>query len=115
MRFLVQLLGFALILLGVYFLGRNIIFTTNAYPYFWRGLSADLSIFCLVLGVLWLVIVPVGAKNLGWIFVIAGIVFVFGSSRAILNPTSLWQFFISFAAMTLGYRMLATGRSPFRH
>ncbi|MEO0407504.1 MAG: DUF4058 family protein [Cyanobacteria bacterium P01_A01_bin.135] len=113
MRFLVQLLGFALMLLGVYFLGRNIIFTTNASPYFWRGLAADLSVLCLVLGVVWLLIMPIGARHLGWVFIIAGIVFVFGSSRAILNPTSLWQFFVAFAAMSSGYKMLATGRSPF--
>ncbi|MGB3612921.1 MAG: hypothetical protein WBA10_03940 [Elainellaceae cyanobacterium] len=113
MRFLIQLIGFALVLLGVYFLGRNIIFTTNVNPYFWRGIAADLSILCLVLGIVWLVIVPIGAKNFGWIFVGAGIVFVFASSRAILNPTSLWQFFVSFGAMVSGYKMLATGRLPF--
>ncbi len=113
MRFLVQLIGFALMLLGVYFLGRNIVFTTNVYPYFWRGLSADLSVLCLVLGVVWLLIMPIGARHFGWVFLIAGIVFVFGSSRAILNPTSLWQFFVAFAAMASGYKMLATGRSPF--
>lgn len=110
MRFIVQLLGFALVLLGIYFLGRNIFFTTNVSPYFWRGLAADLSILCLVVGVLWLIIVPLGAKSYGWIFVAAGIVFVFASSRAILAPTSLWQFFVSFGAIALGYKLLSTGR-----
>jgi len=112
MRFLVQLIGFALILLGVYFLGRNIFFTTNVSPYFWRGIAADLSILCLVVGILWLIILPIGAKSYGWIFVAAGIIFVFASSRAILTPTSLWQFFVSFGAMAIGYRMLASGRLP---
>ncbi|MEB3357485.1 MAG: hypothetical protein VKK04_12225 [Synechococcales bacterium] len=110
MRFLIQLLGFGLILLGVYFLGRNIFFTTNVSPYFWRGIAADLSILLLVVGILWLVILPLGAKSYGWIFVIAGILFIFFSSRAVLNPTSLWQFFVSFGSMAIGYKMLATGR-----
>lgn len=112
MRFLTQLIGFALMLLGVYFLGRNIFFTTNVSPYFWRGIAADLSILCLCLGILGLVFLPLGAKSFGWIFVAAGIVFIFFSSRAILSPTSLWQFFISFGAMAAGYKMLATGKLP---
>lgn len=112
MRFFIQLIGFALVLLGVYFLGKNIFFTTNVSPYFWRGIAADLSILLLVVGILWLVVVPIGAKNIGWVFIFAGIVFVFASSRAILTPTSLWQFFVSFTAMAAGYRMLATGKLP---
>jgi hypothetical protein len=41
MRFLALFGGLALILLGIYFLGSNIIFTTHAYPW-WRGVAADL-------------------------------------------------------------------------
>lgn len=114
MRFLIQLVGFALMLLGLYLLGRNIIFTTNISPYFWRGIAADASILLLTIGLLWLVIVPMGdQKSYGWAFVIAGVFLVFFSSRAVLNPTSLWQFFLSFGSMIAGYRMLATGRMPF--
>ncbi|WP_204154304.1 hypothetical protein [Leptolyngbya sp. CCY15150] len=113
MRFLIQLIGFALLLLGIYFLGRNIFFTTNVSPYFWRGIAADLSILLLVVGVLALVILPLGAKSIGWIFVAAGIICVFASSRAVLNPTSLWQFFVALVAMTGGYKMLSSGRMPF--
>jgi hypothetical protein len=113
MRFFIQLIGFALILLGIYFLGRNIFFTTNVYPYFWRGIAADLSILFLVLGTVWLVALPMSLKSYGWIFVGISIVLIFASSRAVLNPTSLWQFFISFASMAAGYRMLATGRLRF--
>lgn len=112
MRFWMRLLGFGLLILGIYFLGQNIIFTTNVHPYWWRGIAADASILSLILGVLMLVFLPRGNKNLGWIAVIVGIALIFVSSRAILNPTTLWQFFLSFTSMAAGYQMLTTGRSP---
>ena len=40
----------------------------------------------------------------------AGIVCVFVSSRAILSPTSLWQFFVATASMAFGFRLLSTGQ-----
>jgi hypothetical protein len=112
MRFLLRVFGFGLLILGIYFLGQNIMFTTNLSPYWWGGVAADASVLALMLGVLMLVFLPASTKNLGWIPVIVGIVMVFLSSRAILNPTSLWQFFLSFISIALGYRMLTTGRSP---
>ena len=58
-----------------------------------------------------LVILPLGAlKQFGWVFVAGGIICIFISSRAILNPTSLWEFFIATLSMAYGYRCLATGR-----
>ncbi|NMF84370.1 hypothetical protein [Nodosilinea sp. P-1105] len=105
MRFLTYLLGIALILLGVYFLGNNIIFTTRAYPW-WRGVAADLSVLSLCVGVFALVFLPSSLKDLGWLAVAFGIVCVFVSSRAILNPTSLWQLFLSLTSMGFGYKLL---------
>ncbi|NJL49410.1 MAG: hypothetical protein HC929_20650 [Leptolyngbyaceae cyanobacterium SM2_5_2] len=111
MRFLSYILGLALILVGLYFLGKNIIFTTHAYPW-WRSVAADLSVISLCIGVFALVFLPSSAKALGWVAVAFGVVCVFASSRAILNPTSLWQFFVSLTAMGFGYKMLtARGRS----
>jgi hypothetical protein len=109
MRFLSYILGIALILLGIYFLGKNIIFTTQAYPW-WRGIAADLSVISLCIGVFALVFLPPQIKPLGWVAVAFGVVCVFASSRAILNPTSLWQFFLSLTAMGFGYKLL-TSRS----
>jgi hypothetical protein len=40
--------------------------------------------------------------------VITGILCVFLSSRAILNPTSLWQFFVALMAIGFGYKLLTT-------
>jgi hypothetical protein len=113
MRFLLKFVGLGLLIWGIYILGQNIFFTTNASPYWWRGIAADISVIALMAGVLMLVFLPRGAKDLGWIPVIVGIVMVFVSSRAILNSTSLWQFFSSFALIAVGYRILTTGRMPF--
>lgn len=111
MRLLFQLMGLILMLFGIYFLGKNIFFTTNVSPYLWRGLAADASIFLLCAGICLLVFMPLGAmKQLGWIFVAAGIVCVFISSRAILSPTSLWQFFVATASMACGFRLFSTGQ-----
>jgi hypothetical protein len=112
MRSLSYLIGLGLILLGVYFLGNNIIFTTQAYPW-WRGVAANLSVLSLCVGVFALVFLPSSAKSFGWVAVAFGIVCVFASSRAILNPTSLWQFFLSLMTMGVGYKMLTQRRSYF--
>ncbi len=113
MGFLLRILGFGLLILGIYLVGKNIFFTTNVYPYWWRGISADISVLALTSGVLLLVFAPESIKNLGWTAVAVGIIAIFISSRAILNPTSLWQFFLSLICMASGYKMLTTGDSPF--
>ena len=112
MRALYFIAGLALMLLGSYFLGQNILFTTHAYPW-WRGIAADLSVISLCIGIVMIIFLSGDAKTFGWIAVGFGIVCVFVSSRAILNPTSLWQFFLAFASMGAGYKMMTTRRSPF--
>jgi hypothetical protein len=49
-------------------------------------------------------------KFLGWILVILEIVFVFLSSRAIPEPTTLWDFFVSVVALISGYKLFTIGR-----
>ncbi|MBD2655089.1 MULTISPECIES: hypothetical protein [Synechocystis] len=110
MALIARLIGIVLIGTGIYFLGNNIIFTTNVYPYFWRGIAADGSILALIAGVMMLVFLPAREKSWGWIPIIIGVVLVFFSSRAILNPTSLWQFLLSFASMAVGYKLATQGR-----
>jgi hypothetical protein len=111
MRFLIQLIGLGLLLLGIYFLGKNIFFTTNVSPYFWRGIAADTSVIFLTLGILMLAFLPLGElKQFGWVMIGCGIFCVVVSSRAILNPTSLWHFCLAMGSMAFGYRLFATGR-----
>lgn len=110
MRFILKLIGLVLLLAGIYFLGQNIYFTTNVYPYWWRGIAADASILFLTSGIFMLFVLPRQGKALGWVALAIGILLVFFSSRAILNPTSLWQFCLSLACFTGGYQLLTTGR-----
>jgi len=112
MDILWRVLGLALLVFGIYLVGQNIIFTTNVYPYLWRGIAADASILTLTAGMLMLVFLPRRERHLGWIAVAIGILLVLISSKAILAPTSLWQFLLSLASMGFGYRMLVTGRFP---
>lgn len=106
MKFLFQLLGIGLMLLGVYLLGKNIVFTTNVSPYWWRGIAANVSVLALTSGIVGLFMLPRTEKFWGWILIVFGIIFVFLSSRAVFNPTSLWQFFVSIFAMVGGFKLL---------
>lgn len=112
MRAFVKLIGFGLLMFSIYLLGHNIFFTTNVSPYWWRGLAADGSVFFLAIGVLSLVFLPHEFKEIGWVSTAIGILMVFMSSRAILNPTSLWEFFLAFLVMAIGYKLFSTGRVP---
>ena len=97
-------------LLGIYFLGQNIYFTNNIYPYWWRGVAADTSILFLTVGVLMFFFSPRRYKSLaGWAIAI-GIVAVFFSSKVILEPTSVWQFILSLASFVGGYQLITTGK-----
>lgn len=113
MRFFLRLIGLALLLAGVYFLGQNIYLATNVYPYWWRGVSADASVLFLTFGILMLFFFPSRDKGLGAAAVGIGILLIFMSSLAILNPTSLWQFCLSMASFVGGYQLFTTGRLNF--
>jgi hypothetical protein len=113
MNSLLRAIGFGLLLFGIYFVCRNIVLTTHFYTYGWQGISAKASILAILSGIFMLVFLQRGAKDWGWISVIAGVVLFFLSSRAFINPMSLWQFLLSFASIAAGYKMMTTGRSPF--
>jgi hypothetical protein len=98
---------------GVYLLGNNIVYTTQAYPYWWKGIAADTSVLCLTGGILGFFVLPQAMKNYVWILVIIGIVCIFYSGRVILRPTTLSQFFFTLFAMGAGYKMLISNRNPF--
>ena len=112
MRAFIKLLGFGLLMYSIYLLGHNIFFTTNVSPYWWRGIAADASVLFLSGGVLCLVFLPDEFKEIGWISTAVGILMIFASSRAILNATSLWEFFFAFMVMAVGYKLFSTGRIP---
>ena len=104
-----RLLGFILIIAGIYFLGQNIIFATTYY-FTLPALGAVLSI---IAGVITLVFFPKVTNNLGWIFLGIGIMLVFLSGGVILRPTSLWNFLVSFTALAVGYKLINERRFRF--
>ncbi len=113
MKLLLRLIGLGLVLWGIYVLGENIFFTTQVSPYFWRGVAADGSVLALTVGVLMLVFLPTDAKSWGLLPIILAIVLIIASGQAVLQPTSLWQLFLSLLALISGYSLLTSGRIPF--
>ena len=108
-----RLLGIALLLLGIYFLGQNIIFTTHYSPYFWRDIPAAASVLAIMGGIVSLLFFSRETGNLGWILLGVGAVLVFLSGGVILRPTSLWSFFVAFAALAGGFQLITQGRIRF--
>ncbi|HEY9662216.1 MAG TPA: hypothetical protein V6C65_27490 [Allocoleopsis sp.] len=113
MRWMSKLIGLALLLVGVYFLGQNIIFTTRLALFWWRDISAAGSVIAMVTGILLLFYGGRGIRETGWLLVGLGILLVFVSGGVILRPTSLWTLFLSLISLTGGYQLLTTGRLNF--
>lgn len=112
MRLLAKFVGLLLVLAGIYFLGENIIFTSQIARYWWRDLSAAGAVLTTIAGILML-LHGRGAKELGWVLVILGIALVFVNGSVILRPTSLWTFFLAFVSLVGGYKLITTGRLNF--
>ncbi len=112
-RLLIKCIGLLLLLIGIYYLGQNIIFTSTYYRYFYQSLPAVGSVLAIVGGVLTLVFFRRETGNFGWILLIIGIVLVFLSGGVILQPTSLWNFLVSFGTIAVGYKLLNEGRINF--
>ena len=112
-----KLLGIALFILGIYFLGQDIIFASHYYPYswpyFWGDIPATGSVLAIMSGVICLLFFSRQTGTFGWILLGLGIVLVFLSGGVILKPTSLWNFFIAFAALAGGFQLMNQGRLRF--
>jgi hypothetical protein len=112
-RLLIKLAGLILLFTGLYFLGKNIIFASGYYSYFYRSLPATGSVLAIMGGVFSLVFFRRQTGNFGFILLSIGIVLVFLSGGVILQPTSLWNFLVSFTALAVGYKLLNEGRINF--
>lgn len=105
-----RLLGILLLLIGIYFLGQNIIFASHYSPYFWRDIPAAGSVLAIMAGVISLLFFRETVGNFGWLLLIVGVVLVFLSGGVILKPTSLWNFFTAFVALAGGFQLITQGR-----
>jgi hypothetical protein len=105
MSFLSKLIGFGLLIVGMYFLSKNIIFTSGIGWYWWIDISAAFSVLATIAGVLCLVFLR-GAAMLGWGLIGLGIISVFASSGVVLKPTSLWTFFVAIACFMGGFKLM---------
>jgi hypothetical protein len=105
------IVGLALIIASVYFLGQNIVFTT--YYSWWHRTSATGSVLALMAGICSLTFWRQEMGNFGWIFIAIGIILVFLSGGVVLQPTSLWTFCISMLAFASGYQLLTRGKIKF--
>jgi hypothetical protein len=105
------IVGLALIIASVYFLGQNIVFTT--YYSWWHRTSATGSVLALLAGIGSLTFWRREMGNFGWIFIAIGIILVFLSGGVVLQPTSLWTFCVSMLAFASGYQLLTRGKIRF--
>jgi hypothetical protein len=98
-----KLLGFGLILLGIYWLGKDITLTTQA-AYGWQMIPAAGSVVLMLAG-LW-VVFNAKAGNLGWILIGCAIALIFMSGGVMIRPTSLWNFLLGFGALFGGGKLI---------
>ena len=103
-----KLVGFALLIAGVYFLSSNIILG-NCWL---RDIRATGSVLAFAGGVLALTFSR-ETSNVGWLSVTVGIVLSFASGCIHIAPTTVWYFFLAFVSLSAGYQMYTTGRLRF--
>jgi hypothetical protein len=104
------ILGLALIITSIYFLGQNIVFTTHYYYSWVAKTSATASVLALLAGIGSLTFWRREMGNFGWIFIAIGIILVFVNGSVMLRPTSLWTFCVAMLAFASGYQLLTRGR-----
>lgn len=110
MQIIIKIVGIALMLLSLYFLGQNIMFTSRIGRYWWIDISAAGSAITLFLGVLSLIFGGRDLKFFGWGLLFVAVLLVFVSAGIFLKPTSLWDFFLAVVLMVSGLSLFRSGR-----
>ncbi len=107
------ILGLALMITSIYFLGQNIVFTSHYYYSWWQKIPAAGSVLALLAGIGSLTFWRQTMGNFGWVSIAIGIILVFLSGGVVLQPTSLWTFCVAMLAFASGYQLLTSGRIRF--
>jgi hypothetical protein len=105
-----KLVGVALVLVGIYFLGQNIFFTSRASVWWYTDIAADACVISMIAGLALLFFGGSDWRNPAYGLIVVSIALVFVSGYVVLQPTSLWEFFISFACIIAGGKLITTGR-----
>lgn len=112
-RMLMKVLGLILLLTGIYFLAQNVIFVSGYYSVFSQRLPASASVLAIMTGVLSLIFFRRETGNFGWGLLGIGLVLIFLSGGVIFRPISLWNLFVSFAALAVGFKLFNGHRINF--
>lgn len=105
---LTRLIGFALMMAGIFFLSSSIIIGGCWLVH----IPALASVLFGVAGVLTLTFLrPI--RNLGWILITIGIVLAFASGCIFITPISLFSFLLAFLCLSIGYQLFTSGRIRF--
>lgn len=110
MGFLAQLIGLGMTVAGLFFLGRNIRFTSYYSNFWWGGMGAGLSVLLLISGVLMIILGPRQGRAFGWFPIALCIILIFLTSRVTLAPTNLWEFVLAFGCLTAGLKLTLTSK-----
>ncbi|MBS0015645.1 MAG: hypothetical protein KFF72_04640 [Arthrospira sp. SH-MAG29] len=113
MKIITPLVGLALVLLGIYFLGQNIIVATRLSLNLFGSMSTAGSVLLMVSGLVALISFPRETGNLGWILLLLGIILVFLHARIILRPSSLLTLLLSISSILVGCNLLKTRTTRF--
>ncbi|KAF3888401.1 MULTISPECIES: hypothetical protein [Nostocales] len=106
----IKVTGLVLLLICVYYLVQNLIFASRYHSFFYQSFPATGSMLALILGIFTLIFFPKNTDNLGWILLGISMVLALLSGGVIFQTTSLWNFFVAFSALSVGYKLLDEGR-----
>jgi hypothetical protein len=106
----IKITGLVLLLVCIYYLGQNIIFASRYHEYFFISIPATGSMLSLIGGIFTLIFFPKHTDNLGWVLMGIAMVLALLSGGVIFQTTSLWNFFVAFSALSVGYKLLDEGR-----
>ncbi|HIK04532.1 MAG TPA: hypothetical protein IGS40_07420 [Trichormus sp. M33_DOE_039] len=111
-RLFIKAVGLILLLTGIYFLAQNIIFVSGYYS-FSRRLPVTASVLSMMAGALSLIFFRRETGNFGWALLVIGFLLVFLSGGVFFKSISLWNLFLAFAALAVGFKLFNRGRIDF--
>ncbi len=104
-RALFPIVGLILVLISIYFLGRNLS-SFSGEGFLWKSIVENISLVLVCAGIFMLVLLPLGSKYYSFPSVIMGIIGVFISGYETFSFNDLWELLICLTTMGVGYKLL---------